>query len=181
MQAKEERVRLRKASKDEVKLIKDFAVSLGLSVSKIVRNPLVLEVPGGKYLDVFDATIEVEQALITLDYTAYSIGDYIGVIDHFALKFKPGLPLAMRLSRLCGSIIRCIVISGEGERFFTYGKPVHEANIVKWLRGLRVVVNEYGDCLGWGVGVERYDRERKRKIRLVEPLIDIGWYLRRGG
>ena len=160
---------MRKLRRDEYRALHLFAASQGLDLESIAHNPMALEIPGSTYNDVFDVPIGVARLLGGLD-GLYSTGYYIGYIDRGS--FKPSLPLAHRLSRLCGHVIKCIKLSSDGEKFFLYGRRVLAANVIEWSPGLRIVVNAGGEALGWGVGVSG---------GMVEPLRDLGWYLRRGG
>lgn len=132
----------------------------------------VLDVPGAVYLDAFDVPRDLAGILGGLE-SAYSAGFYLGMIE--GGEFRPGLPLARRLSRLCGSTIKCHVVDSHGERVFLYGREVWGEHVKSWGEGFTVVVNEAGEPLGWGVV------KAKRGGRVLVPSLDLGWYLRRGG
>jgi len=173
MQAEEGRgPYLRKPTREEYRILNTFALSQGIELEAMAHNPMVLEVAGDRYNDVFDIPIPVAR-LLGKTRSLYSAGYYIGYIEDST--FNPGIPLSHRLSRLCGLAIQCIRLGSGGERHFLYGKIVYGENILEWYPGLRVVVNEWMEALGWGVGV------RRRNRLIVEPFKDLGWYLRRGG
>ncbi len=171
MQAKE-RPHLRKLRRDEYRILHLFAASQGLELESIAHNPMALEVGGARYHDVFDVPIHVARVLGRVGWL-YSAGLYLGTIDRSG--FIPSLPLAHRLSRLCSHLIPCVRVTWEGEKFFLYGRRVLEENIEVWSPGLRIVVNPLGEAIGWGLGAERGGS------RMIEPIKDLGWYLRRGG
>lgn len=153
-------------------MLESFTSSLGLSLNDIASNPMVLEVPRARYKDVFDVPVEIAELLDKLQ-THYAAGLYLGYIE--GDKFKPSLPLARKLSKLCNTRLKCIVLDWEGEKRFLYGRMVRGAHIIAWVEGLTVVLNPIGEPLGWAMGVTRGNE------RVVKPVWDLGWYLRRGG
>ncbi|MDP8002618.1 MAG: NIP7 pre-PUA domain-containing protein [Caldisphaera sp.] len=173
MQAKEA-PRLRDLSEKELHIIKEFTDSLGIKIESILNNPKILIVKGAKFNDVFDFPIYFN-GLIDDIKSIYSGGYYLGYIKKE--KFHPGIPLANRISRLC-KIIDCIIIDDTGEKIFLYGKNVNQNHLIKFSKGLKVVVNANYESLGWGIGKVI---NGKKEIKIVEPLKDLGWYLRRGG
>lgn len=178
MQAEKE-ARLRKPRPGELDAIMGFLRSLGVDT---VNPPVeveslgLLEVPGAVYRDVFEVPewITLRPEVYGL---LYATGYYIGLIAYRRGQpvFKPGLPLAHRLSRLCGTAIECHVVDEAGERILLYGRPVPLDLTLSVAGGLSVVVNTRNEALGWA-------RLRVRGGKgYLEPLLDLGWYLRRGG
>ena len=108
----------------------------------------------------------------------YSMGLYIGMMRP-GKWFKPSLPLAHHLTPYCNKPVNCCIVSKKGERFFLYGKRVYQENILRWRPGLVLVVNNNGEAIGWGKGTIANIGGVRR--RLLEPIWDLGWYLRRGG
>ncbi len=166
------RARLRKLEERELKVLKEFALSLNLDLSDIVSNPMALQVPRARYIDIFDVPEPLMELLEQLD-SHYSAGMYVGCI--VGDSFKPGLPLARKLSKLCNVKLCCIALDEVGEKRFLYGRVVSGDHVVRWCEGMTVVVNVAGEPLGWGLGVS------SRRGRFVKPIWDLGWYLRRGG
>ena len=167
------RPRLRPADPDEARILDSFAESMGLKPSAIYTSLYLLEVPGARYYDAFDVpgwAVEVAS-----EAGSFSAGFYLGRIE--AGSFTPGLPLAFRLSRLCGLVIDCHRVDEFGEKVFLYGKPVYEDHVTAWAPGLSVVLGPRGHPLGWG----RPEDKAKRGRRVLAPIVDLGWYLRRGG
>ncbi len=175
MQAKEKPF-LRPLNRREYRVLEAFAVGLGVPLRSIVYNPMALEVPGASYYDVFDVPLQVAKLLGAFP-GVYSAGYYIGYIEESS--FKPSIQLAIRLSRLCGQTIKCIVVDEDGERLFIYGRRVSSSKIKLWKPGLAIVVNKRGEALGWGRG--KTIKFKGSTIPVVEPVRDLGWYLRRGG
>lgn len=150
-----------------------FAKEMGLPLQAIAKEPLALAPDRPLYYEVYDASrfkaLEINNKII--------LGEFIGILVP-RRAFKPSLPLAGRLAPKCG-ILKCIKISYNGEKYFLYGKSVMENNVEEWHPGTRIVVNPLREPLGWGIG--RIVKRGARRERLVVPLWDLGWYLRRGG
>ncbi len=174
MQAKAPR--LRPASGEEVRVMSSFASSIGTSLESVAANPYVLEIPGASYRDVFDLP-ELLVRVIESFGPLYSAGYYVGSI--VGSYFSPGLPLSQRLARLCSLGVKCIVLDNRGARAFLYGQQVSEEHVLRFSEGISVVVDSQGEALGWGVG--KKVRLKTKAQALVEPVKDLGWYLRRGG
>lgn len=159
-----------------------FLVEQRLSLGKLVKEGKILFAisrPGASYDEIFLASERVYSLLEILDIeTIYSLGLYAGMIKPGSW-FKPSLPLAHHLAPLCKKEIDCIIIDGIGEKFFLYGKRVVEPRIARWRRGLSLVINVLGEALGWGIGKIANIGGKTRRV--VEPVWDMGWYLRRGG
>jgi len=168
--------RLRALSDAELRLIEEFARSIGVKPRAVALNPHALEVPGGAYLDVFDLPTALIRIIEDLRFV-YAGGYYVGSLAKS--KFVPGLPLAQRLSRLCGLGLRCILLDLYGAKRFLYGERVTNEHVVRFSEGLAVVVDSQGEAIGWGIG-RRVRLKTKVEVR-VEPVKDLGWYLRRGG
>jgi ribosome biogenesis protein Nip4 len=164
--------RLRKLLEREAKILEAFALERGLKLADIASNPMALQVPKAKYIDIFDVPRDLVEVLEQLE-SHYASGMYLGYIEDD--KFKPSLPLARKLSKLCGEKLCCATLDWEGEKRFLYGRTVRGDHIVEWCEGLTIVVNPLGEPLGWGLGVVMEGE------RLVKPVWDLGWYLRRGG
>jgi len=158
----------------DLKALNNFASELNLSISSIVSNPKKLKINGEKYNDVFDLPIQLEGIINSFE-SIYTTGFYLGYIKNS--KFYPGLTLLRRVSRLCNNEIDCIKLNKKGEKQFLYGKEVKD-NIISFKIGLSVVLNEIDEPIGWGIGKVI---NRKKGIKIVEPVKDLGWYLRRGG
>ncbi len=176
--------RLRRPSQSEIEALTLFCNSLGVDVRLCWENPVLLEVPGGAYSDVFDIPLNVMEFLESaLGGVAYSAGYYVGSLDRNTMEFKPTLPLAHRLAPYCESM-PCCRVDDDAEVIFLYGKDILEEHILnvyhaKRAESICLVTNKLGEALGWGRLVPAKSK-RGRKLRLV-AVKDLGWYLRRGG
>ncbi|MCE4623986.1 MAG: hypothetical protein F7B11_04475 [Caldisphaeraceae archaeon] len=157
--------------KRDLKRVEGFAKALGIPLSSFLSNPVFLSRNGRK--DVFD--LPLFPKLVVKKYL-YSLGFYVGYIKDKV--FYPSLMLSKRLSRLCFLGI-CNRVDDFGEKVFLYNRRVFEEHIVEFRKGISIVVNERGEPLGWGVGKAIY--VKNKEIKVVDPLKDLGWYLRRGG
>jgi len=161
----------------EWKPLEEFARALGVPLETIAREPVALAPRrGAPYMEVYDLA-GLPEPLREYLYSPLTPGDFVGILEP-AKSFKPSLLLGALLAAKCG-LIRCIKVTVEGEKFFLYGKLVYEDKIVEWKPGLAPVVGDDGEFLGWGFGREH--KIGRRRLRLVEPVWDLGWYLRRGG
>ncbi|MEM4820428.1 MAG: hypothetical protein QXN05_03920, partial [Acidilobaceae archaeon] len=115
--------RLRHPKLEELKSLERFLSRLGLKVKEIAENVMALEVPKAKYVELFEVPMWVLELLDVLPFH-YASGLYLGYVEKG--RFKPGLPLARRLSSLCGRTFKCFVVDWEGEKRFLYGREVSE-------------------------------------------------------
>ncbi len=173
-------IELKRASKKEINVLKVFLREAGFITKKVPiswKDLYILKLKDAKYHDVFEISFANFEHSNTIN-NIYAGGLYLGLIykTSHKVKFKPGLPLARRLSKLCKTEIRCHVVNEKGEKRFLYGRTVPTRMILNiGSKPMSIVINILGEPLGWG-RVELRGRTR----RLV-PLIDLGWYLRRGG
>ena len=179
MQA-EEAPRIRRALPREESLVVKFCREIGAHSSSCKWRIYVLEVPGGRFMDVFHLPPEVEEILARLlGGVAYSAGLYLGKISPEG--FTPSLPLAHELARWCGEL-NCCILTSNGEKRFLYGRTVPASLVASiHMRGTSrkcLVVNARGEALGWG---ELAKSSKGRRTLAVRPVWDLGWYLRRGG
>ncbi len=158
--------------------LEEFTESQGLTIESLGHRIQALEAPNARYVEVYSPTIRIAELASRSRGFLYTMGLYLGMMRPRAW-FKPSLPLAKSLAPKCGHAVDCIVVEEQGERFFLYGKRVYEANIRRWRRGLSLVINYRGEALGWGIG--RIVKIGGGEQRCVEPVWDMGWYLRRGG
>ena len=175
MQAKKVRVASRPASKKELEGLEKFLQLIGASSLFDSKYIIALDVEEGDYVELFYIDSRLYKVVVSLG-AMYSGGLNLGLVDRRSGTFKPSLHLARELALLCrGFIIKCSVLTPRGEALFLYGKSVYEENIVRWVRGVSLVVGVDYEPLGWGLG------EEVRDERIIKPIRDLGWYLRKGG
>ncbi len=141
---------------------------------------IALGARGGDYVEVYaPPSRELLKVAVKIGVdNIYSMGLYVGMMAP-GIWFKPSLPLAHKLAPLCKSKAKCVEVDEAGERFFLYGRSVLSERVSGWKPGLVLVLNTRGEALGWGRGTITNIGGVKR--RLLEPVWDLGWYLRRGG
>ncbi len=176
--------KIRKATTGEKSLIDIFCKRISVKTPKYLcyRTLYVLDLPSAKFKDVFDPSEKIIDFLEKhLDWKAYTIGTYIGLIGRKG--FEPSLLLAHKLSRKCMNPVNCVIINEQGEKYFLYGRNVYQNNIVSYKKkGLVLVTNELREALGWGIlEVEKRDNTNYGDRLVLRPVKDLGWYLRRGG
>ncbi len=174
---------LRPVSKEEIKIIKDIIYGeLRLKDVDLTSDLLALDVPGGSHIDIFKPPPSVRRFLIlnrSTGITPYSLGLYIGFTSRRG-GFVPSLPLAHELAPYCvsGNLSRCVYLPPGLEAKFLYGKKIILKDNID--SGLVLVLNTLREALGWAV-VESLNNKYGERKRLLRPVRDLGWYLRRGG
>ena len=155
-----------------------FHYDIGLGRPPWIDNLYRLHLERARYWEVYLPSSEILSLLNDLSSRPFSLGLYYGILR--SDKFIPSLPLAHFLAPKAEDLgIHTTTLTREGERFFLYGKIVLPPNYTAWRRGLMLVVNSDGEALGWGRG--RIVKISGQRARAVEPIWDLGWYLRRGG
>ncbi len=157
-----------------------FLGEIGVNERDIGSVIVALGARRGDYVEVYaPPSRELLKAAIGIGVdNIYSMGLYVGMMAPRKW-FKPSLPLAHKLAPLCKSKAKCVAVDEAGERFFLYGRSVLGERVPGWKPGLVLVLNRRGEALGWGRGIIANIGGVKR--RLLEPVWDLGWYLRRGG
>lgn len=159
-------------------LLEDIGISAIREAPLNLSNIIAIERPKYEYVEVFSPSTQILNILQLIEIDRlYSLGLYMGMMKPREW-FKPSLPLAHKLAPYRDRV-RCIILDSNGEKYFLYGKTVFEENIEEWKPGLSLIVNEMGEALGWGTG--KITNIGGRRRRVVEPIWDMGWYLRRGG
>jgi len=158
--------------------LEEFHKDIGLGSPPWSSRIYRLVLPGARYSDVFllhDGIIEIVKVV---GHRPYTLGLYYGML--FQDRFVPSLPLAQYLAPRADSLgVPTTRVDKEGEKFFLYGKPVFEDHVDGWREGVVLVLDGEGEALGWGRG--RIVKISGKRVRLLEPVWDLGWYLRRGG
>lgn len=118
----------------------------------------------------------------------YAVGLYLGVLrGSRRLKLVPSLPLGSILAR--HGLLRkgCVYVDERGEKLFLYGRDLFASSIVRTCGRIRrgdlvSVLTSRNEFLGWGIAsADLHNGPRGREAVAVRNLIDLGWYLRRGG
>jgi ribosome biogenesis protein Nip4 len=115
---------------------------------------------------------ELEKKVLNIGIIPYSIFFYLGKGNKN--DFEPSLQLGweITLEYKKRNLIppHTVILRGYDAEKFTYGKNVRLRDNVKEY-GVVLVLTDKKEFLGWG----------QVSKRLLYPLIDIGWYLRKGG
>jgi ribosome biogenesis protein Nip4 len=156
-----ERIKMRK-------LIR-FAFQLG---AKISLNPNLIVQKSGRYF-LLNANL---QRIIRKDF--YYAGTYLGKVKNG--KFFPSFNLLMMLAK--GEANK-IVVDKKAAWLFICGRDIFRKGILA-VRGSRkkgdhtLVLNEYGECLGFGKIISSLDKAAATEVA-VKNVSDIGDFLRR--
>jgi ribosome biogenesis protein Nip4 len=146
-----------------------FALQLG---AKISLNPDFIVEKGGRYFLLNQALLGVARK----DF--YYAGAYLGKVRNG--KFFPSFNL---LSILAGGEANKVVVEKKAAWLFICGRDVFRKGILA-VRGSHkrgdhvLVLNEFGECLGFGRMVRGLDEAAKTEV-VVKNVSDIGDFLRR--
>jgi ribosome biogenesis protein Nip4 len=153
-----------------VKPVVRFAFQLG---AKIALNPDFVVEKAGRYFLLNDAL----QKIVRKDF--YYAGTYLGKVKNG--KFFPSFDL---LSMLAKAEANKIVVEKKTAWLFICGRDVFRKGVVA-VRGSRtkgshtLVLNEFGECLGFGRIVRSLNEAANKSDVVVRNISDIGDFLRR--
>ncbi|MEB3816371.1 MAG: hypothetical protein LRS46_00295 [Desulfurococcales archaeon] len=174
------KTKIRKPLENELKIIKKFLYKTRLHGIINLNAIFILDIEGAIYYDCFEINEDIYKILNSINRTPYSLGFYIGSIDP-ERGFKPSLPLAFRACRLCRvGAIPCYILPERQALRFTYGRCLKSPHLggdasMSSNSNIAPVLSEEGYCLGWG------HTRLRASVKYLCPLVDLGWYLRRGG
>ncbi len=153
-----------------MKAVVRFAFQLG---AKIVLNADFVVDKAGRYFLLSEALQKVARK----DF--YYVGTYLGKVKNG--KFFPSFNLLAMLAR--GEANK-IVVEKKAAWLFICGRDVFRKGVMA-VRGSRkkgdhtLVLNEFGECLGFGKIIGSLDEAAKRSELVVRNVSDIGDFLRR--
>ena len=153
-----------------VKAIRDFAFYFGAKFT--VNADLTVEKDGRYFL--LNANL---QALIRKDF--YYAGTYLGKVKNY--RFFPSFNLLAILARVEANKI---VVNKKAAWLFICGRDIFQKGIIT-VRGSRrkgdytLVLNEFGECLGFGKILCSLEAEEKKTEIAIKNISDIGDFLRR--
>lgn len=153
-----------------MKAVVRFAFQLG---AKIVLNADFVVEKTGRYFLLSEALQKVARK----DF--YYAGTYLGKVKNG--KFFPSFNLLAMLAR--GEANK-IVVEKKAAWLFICGRDVFRKGVMA-VRGSRkkgdhtLVLNEFGECLGFGKIIGSLDEAAKRSEVVVRNVSDIGDFLRR--
>ena len=153
-----------------MKAIKDFAFQLGAKIS--LNSNLTVE-KGGRYFLLNEKT----QSFIRKDF--YYAGTYLGKAKKG--RFFPSFNLLAILAR--GEASK-IVADKKAAWLFICGRDIFRRGILavhgSWKKGDHtLVLNEFGECLGFGKIIGSLDEAAKKMEVAVKNVSDVGDFLRR--
>ncbi|UCF45085.1 MAG: hypothetical protein JSW44_00080 [Candidatus Bathyarchaeota archaeon] len=153
-----------------MKAIKNFAIQCG---AKLSLNPEFVLNRTGRYFLVNKNL----QRYIQKNF--YYAGTYLGKVKRG--KFFPSFNL---LTMLAKGEANKIVVDKKAAWLFICGRDIFQKGILAVRGSLSkgdhvLVLNEFGDCLGFGKIVCRLDEKAKRTEVAVKNVSDIGDFLRR--
>jgi ribosome biogenesis protein Nip4 len=151
-----------------MKPILDFAFQVG---TKTALKPASIVKKGGRYF-LLNETLH---GLIRKDF--YYAGTYLGKVKDG--KFFPSFNL---LAMLAEGEANKIVVDRKAAWLFICGRDVFRKGILtvrgSWRKGAyMLVLNEFGECLGFGKISRSLDEEKTQVV--VKNISDVGDFLRR--
>ena len=153
-----------------MKAIRDFAFQFGAKF--IVNADLTVEKDGRYFL--LNASL---RALIRKDF--YYAGTYLGKVKNG--RFFPSFNLLAILARVDANKI---IVNKKAAWLFICGRDIFQKGIIT-VRGSRrkgdytLVLNEFGECLGFGKILCSLEAEEKKTEIAIKNISDIGDFLRR--
>jgi ribosome biogenesis protein Nip4 len=152
-----------------MKVIVKFAFQLG---AKIALNPSFVVEKAGRYFLLNEALLKSARK----DF--YCAGAYLGKVKNG--KFFPSFNL---LSILAKGEANKIIVEKNGAWLFICGRDIFRKAIAA-VHGLHkkgnhvLVLNEFGECLGFGRVVRSWEGISKNEV-VVKNILDVGDFLRR--
>ena len=153
-----------------MKAVVRFAFQLG---AKVALNADFVVEKGGRYFLLSEAL----QKVVRKDF--YYAGTYLGKVKNG--KFFPSFNLLAMLAR--GEANK-VVVGKKAAWLFICGRDVFRKGVVA-VRGSRkkgdhtLVLNEFGECLGFGKIIGSLDEAAKNSEVVIRNVSDIGDFLRR--
>jgi ribosome biogenesis protein Nip4 len=153
-----------------MKAVMKFALKLGAKIS--LNTDFVVE-KGGRYFLLNDVLLKVARK----DF--YYAGTYLGKVKNG--KFFPSFNLLMMLAK---DEANKVVVEKKAAWLFICGRDVFRKGVLA-VRGSRkkgnhtLVLNEFGECLGFGKIIGKLDETAKKTEVVVKNVADVGDFLRR--
>ena len=153
-----------------MRILKEFAIKLG---TDFAPNPNLIVKRGKRYYLLSRKLLD----LVREDF--YHAGTYLGKANN-----RQFLPSFQFLAILAKERADRVVVDGKAAWLFICGRDVFWKSIVrihgnKNKEGHVLVMNEYGDCLGFGKLIGRLDADVKSNKVIVKNISDLGDFLRR--
>jgi len=153
-----------------MKAIMKFAFQLGAKIS--LKADFIVE-KGGRYFLLNDALLKIARK------NFYYAGTYLGKVKNG--KFFPSFNL---LKMLAKGEANKIIVEKKAAWLFICGRDIFRKGMLS-ARGSRrkgthtLVLNEFGECLGFGKIVYSLDEAAKKTEVAVKNVSDVGDFLRR--
>ena len=153
-----------------MKAIRDFAVRLG---AKFTVNADLTVKKNGRYF-LLNASLE---RFIRKDF--YCAGTYLGKVKNG--RFFPSFNL---LAILATGDANKTIVNNKAAWLFTCGRDIFRRGITTAHGSRRkgdytLVLNEFGECLGFGKIISSLEAEAKKTEVAVKNISDVGDFLRR--
>ncbi len=190
---KENRLRIRLATRYELKIIGGFLrENWYLDFNKLLGNDIngqLVYVFEGYFNEVYSAKTPFKliiDKLLEEGKHPYALGLHMGRLRKN--RFVPSLELGYIASKRTKA---CVIVNAEGEKNFLYGKDLLARSIVNTKSIIHkgqvvILLNEDEEYIGIGKALENIVKKNNRIVTkqsgfIIKNIIDLGWYLRRGG
>lgn len=181
-----EKMSFRKANEKETMLINFTMAEFGKDIpSKILENEKIL-ISQNRGKKVFLVSKEVYQQFLHVkkNEIPYFIGVNIGKIEKNK-RFKLSVEGIHEVGK---HTKKKVIVSDKGEQFVLYGHSILKKSVLRIPKNLKkgsnvIIVNVYGDPIGLGrlhVNSEKIHQLKDEDL-IVINVLDMGWYLRKGG
>ncbi len=185
---------LRLATKRELTIINNFLKNNWyLDLERLFRqktnNSLLIYIFEGYFNEVYGVKPSFKYIIDKLQKRGkhpYALGLHMGRFRRN--KFIPSLELGYMVSR---STNACVIVNTEGEKNFLYGKDLLIKSIIDVKSPIQkgqivILLNREEEYIGLGKALESITKKNNRIITkqtgfIIKNIVDLGWYLRRGG
>lgn len=154
----------------KARTVVDFALQFGV---KIIFNEDMLVQKDGRFF-LLNSRIK---PLVTDDF--FYAGTFLGKVK--AGKFFPSFNL---LSMLAREGANCVVVDRKAGWLFICGRDIFRKGVVRMRGQVRrgshvLVLNEFGECLGFGRVMAGMEQQNEKGLVAVANVLDVGDFLRR--
>ncbi len=191
MIVKKSKLTVRPAVEKEINLINRFLIdNWSLDLKRLFKKGnVIIYVFEGYFNEIYAARgsfIPIINQLIERNKHPYALGLHMGRLRK--KKFLPSLELGYIVSTKTNT---CVIVNEKGEENFLYGKDLLLESIIDIKSSIKpgqivIVLNRENEYIGLGRAINKIIKIKGKVYSpqrgfIIENIIDLGWYLRKGG